>query len=334
MNSETKICQNCKRDFTIEPDDFSFYEKIKVPPPTFCPECRFIRRLCWRNERSLYKRVCNLCNREIISMYPADAIFPVYCPNCYRSDAWDPFEYRQVLDFSISFFKQFQKLFNQVPRESVWQMGNVINVEYANFVHNVKNVYLSYSVISNSEDVVFSNNIDNSKQIVDSYNIVDSELVYENIGSAKNYNCQYSYWSSSCVDSNFILDCANCSNCFGCVNLRGKKYCMWNVQYAKEEYVNKIKDVNMGSYKFVQKTFVDFKDFSLEFPRKYGRIINCINSGGDELRDCRNLLSSFNCFNSENVKFAYRSPKIKDSMDVNHFHFAELGYEHSTGGFF
>lgn len=27
MNSETKQCQNCKKDFTIEPDDFAFYEK-------------------------------------------------------------------------------------------------------------------------------------------------------------------------------------------------------------------------------------------------------------------------------------------------------------------
>ena len=36
--SETKTCQNCKNDFIIEPDDFSFYEKMKVPAPTFCPE--------------------------------------------------------------------------------------------------------------------------------------------------------------------------------------------------------------------------------------------------------------------------------------------------------
>jgi len=43
--NETKNCQNCKKDFTIEQDDFSFYEKIKVPPPTFCPECRYKRRI-------------------------------------------------------------------------------------------------------------------------------------------------------------------------------------------------------------------------------------------------------------------------------------------------
>jgi len=34
-NSQTKICQNCKKEFIIEPEDFEFYEKIKVPTPTF-----------------------------------------------------------------------------------------------------------------------------------------------------------------------------------------------------------------------------------------------------------------------------------------------------------
>ncbi len=35
MESQTKNCQNCKKDFIIEPEDFNFYEKIKVPAPTF-----------------------------------------------------------------------------------------------------------------------------------------------------------------------------------------------------------------------------------------------------------------------------------------------------------
>lgn len=29
-NQEIKICQNCQKDFVIEPDDFAFYAKIKV----------------------------------------------------------------------------------------------------------------------------------------------------------------------------------------------------------------------------------------------------------------------------------------------------------------
>ena len=69
MNSEIKICQNCKQNFTIEPEDFEFYKKIDVPTPTFCPECRMVRRMNFRNEHALYKRKCDATGKDIISMF-------------------------------------------------------------------------------------------------------------------------------------------------------------------------------------------------------------------------------------------------------------------------
>src|SRR5258708_24115014 len=69
METQTKNCQNCKCDFTIEPNDLGFYEKIKVPLPTFCPRCRMQRRWAWRNNMSLYSRKCDLCGKNVISIY-------------------------------------------------------------------------------------------------------------------------------------------------------------------------------------------------------------------------------------------------------------------------
>ena len=77
MESETKICQNCKKDFIIEPDDFSFYEKIKVPPPTFCWQCRAMRRMSFRNFRYLYKRKCDATGKIIFTLIPPEAPMPV-----------------------------------------------------------------------------------------------------------------------------------------------------------------------------------------------------------------------------------------------------------------
>lgn len=52
MESQVKQCQNCKKDFTIEPDDFAFYEKLDLPLPKMCPECRFKYLLAfWVNGR-------------------------------------------------------------------------------------------------------------------------------------------------------------------------------------------------------------------------------------------------------------------------------------------
>ena len=80
MESENRVCQNCKNDFVIELDDFGFYEKMKVPPPTFCPNCRAQRRFMWRNERSLYKRPCSLC-KKILFPY----IVKIYLSLSYES---------------------------------------------------------------------------------------------------------------------------------------------------------------------------------------------------------------------------------------------------------
>jgi len=330
MQSKTKNCQNCKNDFMIESDDFSFYEKMKVPAPTFCPHCRFVRRMIWRNERSLHKRKCDMCQKNIISMYDDKVIFPVYCPECYQSDKWEGSQYAQNYDFSKSFFEQWRDLFNKTPKQSRLLYGQCLDCEFTNFVKDGKNVYLSCSVLG-SEWIYYSSNLDYSKEIIDSYNISKSEFLYENMGVEQNYNCKYTYWSSGCVDCDFVLDCNNCSNCFGCVNLRNKNYCIWNKQYSKEEYEEKIKEFNIGSYSFVEENLNKFWDFSLQFPRKYLRIVNCVDSIGDELRDCKNVKYSYKAYDCENIKYGHRVTYAKDSMDVCHS-WAELAYENAFGG--
>ena len=100
MKAETRICQNCKKDFTIEPDDFLFYEKIKVPPPTFCPKCRRQRRMTWRNDWHLFKKKDAHTGEEIFSFLPEESPVKIYDRGYWISDAWDPIDYGQDYDFS------------------------------------------------------------------------------------------------------------------------------------------------------------------------------------------------------------------------------------------
>src|SRR3989344_736831 len=83
--TQKKRCQNCKNDFEVTSEDFNFYKKINVPFPTFCPQCRLARKLLWRNERSLYKRSCDLCKKSIISMHETKDIDCSYCNYCTHS---------------------------------------------------------------------------------------------------------------------------------------------------------------------------------------------------------------------------------------------------------
>src|SRR3989344_1286764 len=102
----SKTCASCQRQFMLLPEDHAFLEYLDIPEPTFGPDCRLRRRLAFRNERSLYKRICDLCHREIISMYTPTKDFTVYCPECFHSDSWDPLAYGRDYDFSQPFFLQ------------------------------------------------------------------------------------------------------------------------------------------------------------------------------------------------------------------------------------
>ena len=104
MNTETKTCQNCKHEFTIEPEDFAFYDKIKVPAPTFCPECRMMRRMIFRNQRHLFRRKDDRSGKEIFSSFPASAPLKVYEREFWWSDGWEPMDYGRDYDFSRPFF--------------------------------------------------------------------------------------------------------------------------------------------------------------------------------------------------------------------------------------
>src|SRR3989338_9027907 len=185
MQSATKTCQNCKAPFTIDPEDFNFYEKIKVPPPTWCWKCRLQRRLMFRNERTLYKRICDLCKKDMLAMYSPEGPHTVYCRDCWFSDAWDPMAYGIEYDFSKPFFQQFKEMLLKVPRMNLYSR-NSTNAQYANSAVESKNVYLAYSIV-HAEDVAYSKNIDKSRWIFDCLNVHDSEQCYENVFGDHNY---------------------------------------------------------------------------------------------------------------------------------------------------
>ncbi|OGI74210.1 hypothetical protein A2740_01610 [Candidatus Nomurabacteria bacterium RIFCSPHIGHO2_01_FULL_43_16] len=238
MKQDIKNCVNCKKNFTIEPDDFGFYEKIKVPPPTFCPDCRRQRRWAWRNNMSLYNRKCDLCGKGIISIYHPDSGIIVYCNKCWWSDKWDPKSYGVDYDFSKPFFAQFIELMKRVPHMAIVNDDGIasLNCEYTHDWWFSKNCYMCFSGWY-VENVMYSFFILKGKDIVDCMNIrSESNWIYECILCSKSYQTKYSEICLACVDSQFLYDCHNCKHVFGCVGLRNTNYCIFNKQYTKEQY--------------------------------------------------------------------------------------------------
>src|SRR3989338_9207297 len=242
MKSETKICQNCNQNFVIEPGDFSFYEKMKVPAPTFCHDCRFQRRLLFRNNRVFYKRECGLCSKSMISLYHKDQPFKIYCRNCWLSDKWNPMDYGKEYDFSKPFFEQFRDLMRETPRANLYQT-NFISSDYCNYGLDLKECYLLFGGINN-ERVFFANQVFDSKDSLDVAFSEKIEFSYDIFECARTNKLFFSHHSYDCIDSFYLIDCRNCSNCFGCVGLINKQYHIYNKPYSKEEYEKFIESNN------------------------------------------------------------------------------------------
>lgn len=330
MNRESKQCQNCHQEFWIEPEDFQFYEKIRVPPPTFCPECRLVRRYAWRNERSLYKAKCDNCSKDIFSGYAPERTFPVFCHDCWYSDAWDPLAFGRDYDFSKPFFEQFGELFSKVPRVHLFQI-DCVNSPYSNIVRGLKNGYLTYSVVM-GEELFYSKNIDHSRYIFDSLSLRESERCYQSIFGEKDYDTHYSVMTHSCLNSTFLFDCVNASNCFMSSNLRNKQYVLRNVQYNKDEYISELAKIDTGGYFVLTGLLEEFQAMRFKYPRKYAEILRSANATGDDLNNVKNAYHCFEAYDLENVRYATRVLGLKDSMDVSNIPYGELIYEYVSGG--
>lgn len=335
MNTETKICQNCKAHFNIEPDDFSFYEKVKVPPPTFCPECRLIRRMMWRNERNLYRRPCTTATgeQELIANYDLSVPFPVYEQDYWWGDDWDAMDYGFSYDFTKPFFEQWRKLLHKVPQPHATNLQNT-NSNYCNFTYQSKNCYLSFASDINEDSAYLHQSMKNKN----SFDLEGCESMESSLMSYKSkgcYNSSYNYFSYNCIDSHLMWDCHNCTNCFGCVELRNKQNCIFNIEYSKEEYNSKIKEYLDGSYNTLKNNLEKFHAFTLTFPRKFSDILLSEKVTGNHIRNAHNCHDCFDIANKvDNCRFtAYAFSNTSDCYDlyaggVN----MELGYEIMAAG--
>jgi hypothetical protein len=318
MNPETKICQNCKKDFIIEPDDFSFYEKIKVPPPTFCPECRAIRRMTWRNERSLFRRTCDYTGNSIITMFNPKANVKVYDRDIWWSDKWDPTSYGMEYDFSKPFFKQYKELLSKVPLTNLGNT-NCINSPYGNHNADCKNCNLVYASYM-AEDTSYTQGAVSLKNCFDTYSILKSENCYEDILCSTIYDTHFSYDSDDSLNSFFINTCINCNDCIGCINLRNKKYCIFNEQHTKEEYLIKKKEFDFGSYRILSDFKKQYKEFTLKFFRRYAGLIKSVDCTGDCMINAKNVKQSFDIYGEvEDSKYVAHGLGAKDSYDCYGF---------------
>jgi hypothetical protein len=319
MDSQIKICQSCKKDFKIEPEDFDFYNNIGVPAPTWCPQCRMVRRMSWAaNSITLYPRICQAPghSERILATYPETSKVPVYDHAFYAGDGWDSLAYGRDYDFARSFFSQFKDLVNQVPVRNA-EIINGINCEYSLGVTDSKNCYLCSGTFG-SEQIDYGHTAVFCKECVDVTLCTFDEQVYGSFSVDKSFASTYSVYCEELINCDFMYDCRSCSDCFGCVGLRSKRFQIFNIQYSKEDYKKERAKYDLGSYEVCKSVANHFDRMILQYPRKYAVIRNAPSCTGDNLVNAKNCKYVFQALDDiENCKYAFVLGRgAKECQDV------------------
>lgn len=315
---ESKICQFCQQPFALAEDDFAFFEKLQVPPPTFCPQCRLQRFLSFRNARNLYKRTDSKTGKEIISLYSSDKNYKVYEQKAWNGDDWDPMEYSRDIDWNRPFLEQVKELTHEVPFPAL-NNWDAVNSDYCNFTKGNKNCYLVFGGDFN-EDTQYSTFNFYTKNSADLYWVNKGEYCYELVDSESNYRSSYGRFLASCMDVHFGSELTGCQNCIGCVNLRNQNYRIFNEQYSAEEYKKAVAEIDWGSWSQVQEMKKKFEELKLRSIVRAAHIFNSPGSTGDNVYNAKSCKEAFDIFDgAEDSKYVFLAAGgVKDSYSASH----------------
>ena len=322
MSSHGGRCSVCGEPFQIGAQEREIRERVApsfagrrfpFPAPALCAECRYRRRLAYRNEWCLYHRKCDATGRQIISIYSADKPYRVFASEYWWSDAWDGLAYGREFDFNRPFFEQFAELRREVPRLCITNSASE-NCEYTNQASHNRDCYLI--VASNkSERCLYGNWYQKCYACVDCYALEACEHCYECMNSSGLHTCLFVRSSENCHDCLFCGDCHSCGNLIGCQGLWNQSYCIFNEKVSRKEW-ERFRDELQLTPPGIAEFEGAVRAKLLQTPRKYYTGKSIEDSSGDYLQECKNTSNAFNARYCRDVAHVQDAWEAKDCFDL------------------
>jgi hypothetical protein len=271
-------------------------------------------------------RNCDLTGKRCISPYHPDKNYPVY----YREVWWEKkrrgLEFGRDFDFTRPFFEQFGELQSLVPIESTRSV-NCENSEYCNGVQDCKNSYMLLGS-NKCQDSMYLDGCSYASSSALAWKCKYLELCYHIYQSSNLFHCFYCELCFGCSDVRFSRLCFDCHHCFGCVNLQHKKYCIFNKQHSREEYLSFINSFDQGSLAHTGKAWQRTKQFMQMVPTR-GTVEwdnDCCE--GDIIFNSQHCKHAFTIENCDRSTYIYDVKNAEYSMDLdNTSHCSGLCYQ-------
>lgn len=230
----------------------------------FCVSCNY----CYESFNSMYCyqstylydstkcRDCHFCSMCIDCNNCYGCVALTHKEYCIFNKQYSPSEYKEKVvqlqkqPFAQT-YTQFLDLVKKTPYPQTLQRNNE-NCQYGDYLSYSKNVYWGFNTywLENSGYIYSGALVKNCWDLYASGGGSAKDMMaggcewsYECVGAWSLYHCAYLYQSGGCMNCYYGWDLRNCSDCFGCVALTNKQYCILNNQFTKEKYFELVKQI-------------------------------------------------------------------------------------------
>ncbi len=220
------------------------------------------------------------------------------------------------------FFNELLNLQKSTPRMGSVRLKN-INSDYTHNTDQCKNCYLVANAVGN-EDCMYGRDFYGNANCIDCDHILKCTLCYECLNSKECWNCTHLQDCANCADCDYGYYLKDCQNCIGCVNLRKKRFYIFNKQYSEEEFFNKKKSLTPSE---IKKTYEELRQRT---PHIFAIQLNCENCVGENIFNSKNIYRGFDISDCQDCCHVEEVKDIKDSADISFLEHSELCYECSS----
>lgn len=224
--------------------------------------------------------------------------------------------YARPYDENRMFFDQVKELYRVVPQPALTlDYPTLVNSEYLNHTGNCRNAYLMFDT-DFCEDVSYGTTVTETKDSLDMSIVRGSQLCYECINCERCYQTFFSEDCTECHNVVFSKNLTSCTDCFGCINLKNKSFCIFNKQYTKEIYQEEMKKINVSSFAGIESLREKSHNFWNGNPHKYMHGRHSVNVIGDYVYNSKNSFFVYQVMNLEDSKYCCRMATINIARET------------------
>ena len=265
-----------------------------------------------------YKATCPLSKKDLISIYNPSYGYTVYDQKTWRSDQWNGLDYWIDFDAHKSIEDHLAVINRTVPKQPIIN-DNATNSENCAYCHDFafgKNCYLS-TISRKIENAYYSSSMTGGNWLVDCFFVHESQNCYECIDSYNLTSCFYLQNSSDSYNCWFGYDLVGCKNCLYCAGLHNQSYMIFNTQYTKEEYEQKLAEMKQSllEWKLTDRE-KEYSAFLNNQIRRNQFQVNSTGSYGDVLFNAKNAVMCFNSRNPTTTKYICLGDMQTESQDM------------------